>query len=361
MTPELFAKTIASIEQNYGLRLDARSVWLRMDDWKRLGRDQMGQKCGRGWQGLRGACRRVPKGGDKDAAIKASKVALADKIRKNKGLRDRNAPNPVIEKEPEIVKKSRSEVLQASLEKKKQRLADKFDQHFGDVKSANGQPLNDKRNGQSTMNRWEKQNSGIRNQIEEIKKTERAIETEDWKERGVQEANKDMPTSISKMVESGGLTQWRKYPNRFFVPGVDAARIVWDPKKQQITHSHTGEITDKDQWKKFANTYNQLRADLKAEPKKPKADPPPKTAAKEVKPDRTEWSSIGDVKGLRIGTSQHMAIPVSGRKNSRLWTIVNASDPKSAIYSKNNGYHYDLTGAKEYLTQKATDEEKARN
>ena len=92
MTPELFAKTIASIEQNYGLRLDARSVWLRMDDWKRLGRDQMGQKCGRGWQGLRGACKRVPKGGDKDAAIKASKVALADKIRKNKGLRDRNAP-----------------------------------------------------------------------------------------------------------------------------------------------------------------------------------------------------------------------------------------------------------------------------
>ena len=90
MTPELFAKTIASIEQNYGLRLDARSAWLRMDDWKRLGRDQMGQKCGRCWQGLRGACKRVPKGGDKDAAIKASKVALADKIRKNKGMRDRS-------------------------------------------------------------------------------------------------------------------------------------------------------------------------------------------------------------------------------------------------------------------------------
>ena len=92
MTPEVFAQAILSIEQNYGLRLDDRSVWLRMDDWKRLGRDQMGQKCGRGWQGLRGACKRVPKGGDKDAAIKASKVALADKIRKNKGLRDRNAP-----------------------------------------------------------------------------------------------------------------------------------------------------------------------------------------------------------------------------------------------------------------------------
>ena len=92
MTPEIFARAIASIEQKYGLRIDARSAWLRMDDWKRLGRDQMGQKCGRGWHGLRGACKRVPKGGDKEAAIKASKVALADKIRARKGLRDRNAP-----------------------------------------------------------------------------------------------------------------------------------------------------------------------------------------------------------------------------------------------------------------------------
>ena len=103
MTPEVFVKAIASIEQNYGLRLDARSVWLRMDDWKRLGRDQMGQKCGRGWQGLRGACKRVPKGGDKDAAIKASKVALADKIRKNKGLRDRNAPKAELPKTEKIL------------------------------------------------------------------------------------------------------------------------------------------------------------------------------------------------------------------------------------------------------------------
>jgi len=103
MTPEVFAQAIASIEQNYGLRLDARSVWLRMDDWKRLGRDQMGQKCGRGWVGLRGACKRVKKGGDKDAAMKESKVALADRIRAKKGLRDRNAPKPVVkkaEKEP---------------------------------------------------------------------------------------------------------------------------------------------------------------------------------------------------------------------------------------------------------------------
>jgi len=77
----------------YVSRVRRSSHQLRLDDWKRLGRDQMGQKCGRGWQGLRGACKRVPKGGDKDAAIKASKVALADKIRARKGMSDRNAPN----------------------------------------------------------------------------------------------------------------------------------------------------------------------------------------------------------------------------------------------------------------------------
>ena len=109
MSPEVFAQAILSIEQNYGLRLDARSVWLRMDDWKRLGRDQMGQKCGRGWHGLRGACKRVPKGGDKDAAMKASKLALADKIRARKGLRDRNAPKAVakVEKTKAVTAKAK--------------------------------------------------------------------------------------------------------------------------------------------------------------------------------------------------------------------------------------------------------------
>ena len=92
MTPEVFAQAIVSIEHNYGLKLDARSVWLRMDDWKRLGRDQMGQKCGRGWVGLRGACERGKKADDNTEKIKKSKVALADKIRARKGLSDRNAP-----------------------------------------------------------------------------------------------------------------------------------------------------------------------------------------------------------------------------------------------------------------------------
>jgi hypothetical protein len=66
-------------------RLSIRHGW-HLDDWKRLGPNQMGQKCGRGWEGLRGACKRVPKGGDRASTIRESKQALAARIRKRKGL-----------------------------------------------------------------------------------------------------------------------------------------------------------------------------------------------------------------------------------------------------------------------------------
>ena len=89
---------IDRLEIKYGLHLD---------DWKRLGRDQMGQKCGRGWVGLRGACERGKKADDNTEKIKKSKRALADKIRARKGLRDRNAPEALPPKiEPPTLKKA---------------------------------------------------------------------------------------------------------------------------------------------------------------------------------------------------------------------------------------------------------------
>ena len=52
MTPEVFAQAIISIEHNYGLKLDARSVWLRMD----------AIACGRGWVGTKPGCKRGKSG-----------------------------------------------------------------------------------------------------------------------------------------------------------------------------------------------------------------------------------------------------------------------------------------------------------
>lgn len=76
--------TIDRLEFKYGLRLD---------EFKKL-KGSKGGKCneGRGWYGLKGACKRGKKKDDNTAKIKASKVELADKIRAKKGLRDRNAP-----------------------------------------------------------------------------------------------------------------------------------------------------------------------------------------------------------------------------------------------------------------------------
>ena len=72
----------------------------------------------------------------------------------------------------------RMEILQQSLAKKQAAFDKRLQNHFDDVLSANGQPLNDKRNGQATLNRWERQNDGLRTADKEIEKTQRAIERE---------------------------------------------------------------------------------------------------------------------------------------------------------------------------------------
>ena len=50
---------------------------------------------------------------------------------------------------------ARIEILKKSLEKKTAKINDQFDNHFATVKQANGQPLNDKRNGAATLKKWE--------------------------------------------------------------------------------------------------------------------------------------------------------------------------------------------------------------
>lgn len=156
----------------------------------------------------------------------------------------------------------RLEILKNSLIKKEQQFNDKLQNHFDTVKEANGQPLNDKRNGQATLNKWERQNVSLRKLQESIKKTKDAIEREDGKIANVKQANEIIPVEIIKLVESGELIQWRKHPTRFFVPGVDKARIIWDKKSKSVVHQYTNRITDKEQWTKFAKMYNQLNKSL---------------------------------------------------------------------------------------------------
>jgi hypothetical protein len=141
------------------------------------------------------------------------------------------------------MKTKKLKILEASLVKKEALLEARFEAHFASVKQANGQPLNDKRNGQATLNKWERQNEAIRNQQESIERTKRAIEKEKYKIIGVEGAKETLPKCILDMIESGQLIQWRKHPNTFFVKGVDKARIVWDDKKKLIFTRYKNTIT----------------------------------------------------------------------------------------------------------------------
>ena len=143
----------------------------------------------------------------------------------------------------------RLEILQNSLAKKQAAFDDRLQGYFDDVKSANGQPLNDKRNGQATMTRWNRQNDALRNAQKSIEKTERAIEREQEKIANV--ARHPAPPFLQGMIDAGEISQWRKYPNRFFVKGGGKARLIWNENKQTLSYSRPDEITP-EEWKVFA-------------------------------------------------------------------------------------------------------------
>ena len=153
---------------------------------------------------------------------------------------------------------SRLKILKSSLKKKEDKLDKKINEHFGDVASANGQPLNDKRNGPATMRRWNRQNNAISNLQKEIDKTKTAIEREEGKRIGMAR-NKDlMPKEITDLIDNGILTQWGRHPHILFVSGVDKARIIWDNKKRVVMHKFVNSLKDKEQRKIFARVYNSL-------------------------------------------------------------------------------------------------------
>lgn len=154
--------------------------------------------------------------------------------------------------------KTREDILRGSLEKKNKLFNDKLNIHFATVKQSNGQPLNDKRNGISTLNKWDRQNSALQNLKDSIQITENALEKEINKKEGVNHINQFIPKAILDLVEDGTLNQWRKHPNTFFVNGVDKARIVWDMKQNKLAHRYLSYITDKEQYSKFAKLYNTL-------------------------------------------------------------------------------------------------------
>ena len=157
---------------------------------------------------------------------------------------------------------SRLDILKASLEKKQAKFNRKLNEYFSDVKSANGQPLNDKINGYSTMKHSDRQNDTLSKIQKEIEKTQTAIEREESRIRCIDRNRSSMPEEIQKLINDGTLKQWGRYPHIMFVEGVDKARIIWDDRKKVVMHKFVSSITDTEQRRKFARVYNSLNASI---------------------------------------------------------------------------------------------------
>ena len=151
-------------------------------------------------------------------------------------------------------------VLQQSLAKKEAAFDAKLADHYSSVKATNGQPLNDKRNGAATMRRFESQNNALRSAKEGIERTKNAIERERSKIARVEIVADTLPQPIKDRLADGTLQQWRKHPTTFFVAGVDKARIVVLDDGKVVAHRYVSSITDPDQRRTFARTFNDIRA-----------------------------------------------------------------------------------------------------
>nr|DAW66639.1 MAG TPA: hypothetical protein [Caudoviricetes sp.] len=158
------------------------------------------------------------------------------------------------------MKTNRLTILENSLEKKEAEFARRLDEHWEDVKSTNGQPLNDKRNGQATLDRWDRQRQALTKKEESIEKTKRAIEREKYKITNVESLV--LPPEIKELVDNGTLSQWRKYPNRFFVNGVERGRIVFDTKTQNIYPAYHTEIPNQEQYTIYKTVFMDLQKKL---------------------------------------------------------------------------------------------------
>jgi len=149
----------------------------------------------------------------------------------------------------------RLEILETSLIKKEALFDAKLQDHIDTVRMANGQPLNDKRNGRATLNKWEKQNDALRTLKNSIQKTKDAIDKEKGKIIDVESVT--LPPYIQEAIDAGLITQWRRFPRFFFVVGVEKGRIALNEQNGTISAKYVREIPN-EQYATFRDVYNGI-------------------------------------------------------------------------------------------------------
>ena len=72
-----------------------------------------------------------------------------------------------------------------------------------------------------------------------------------------------LPKEILDFIRAGKITQWKKYPNKFFVVGVEKARLTWDCEKKTLLYSYLSEIPGQEQYAIFRDVFNELKNSIK--------------------------------------------------------------------------------------------------
>lgn len=157
----------------------------------------------------------------------------------------------------------RLEILKKSLEKKTDKFDEKLKERYDLQRLTNGQPMNDKRNGAAFFKKCEQKEESLRSINNEIEKTKKAIEKEEFKIDGCKNTLDGLPDFLNDFLTSGAITQWRKFPNRFFVTGGGKARIIFEADKKtkelKLFHSHYNrENCTQEEGQIFKNVYNEI-------------------------------------------------------------------------------------------------------
>ena len=156
---------------------------------------------------------------------------------------------------------TRLEILEESLRKKKDLLNEKINDLFSAVAETNGQPLNDKKDFRKNVKRFNKKNNYIIRQEDEIEKTVRAIEKEKMLLKNIESSRNKLPSPVIELIEKKIITQWRRFPDHFFVVGVEKARIILRDNNK-LYFKYTENIPNENQRIIFNKVFNDLQKKL---------------------------------------------------------------------------------------------------
>ncbi|NCX95785.1 MAG: hypothetical protein EBX41_05120 [Chitinophagia bacterium] len=218
----------------------------------------------------------------------------------------------LVENNPNLTTSQRLEILKNSLIKKEERQQYLLSQFYGGWHGRQGQPIDlSRKSDRALLNRTDKYDNALRNISAEIQKTKDAIEREEGKLRQVELTNQILPASLLEFVNRGELIQWRKYPNTFFIPGIEKVRLIWKPKENKL-FTRYGEYLQKSQKQEFVNLVQRILDAIDNEQKTKEGIGKPSLRLEfESNQELLEWSKIHQIDTIKPASKSGKAFKAS--------------------------------------------------